>query len=175
MATLNIALDGNELLLEVISPAANIVGFEHAPRTEEETHAVHEAVDLLEDGDKMFSFTDGAECRFHKAHVDSDMAGEDHDEEHQDGKEHGKPDKGHDDAHEQHAEDHAEEPHGHGDVHSEFKITYYFECGNPDSLKSIDVLLFSRFPQFEEIEVQLLTPKIQTGFELTRRKSRLAF
>jgi hypothetical protein len=179
---LNIALDGNDLLLEVTSPAANIVGFEHAPGTEEEKHAVYEAVELLEDGENLFSFTVGAQCRLHEAHVESDMAGEHHDEEHHDEKEHGTPHKGHDGAHkehgdqdEEHAEDHTEEAQGHGDVHSEFLVTYYFECGDPDSLKSIEVLLFSHFPGFEEIEVQLLTRKMQTGFELTPAKNRLSF
>ncbi len=182
MAKLNIALDGNELLLELTSPAANIVGFEHAPGTEKEKHAVHEAVELLEDGEKMFSFTAGAECRLHEARVISDMTGEHHDEEDRDRKEHGKPHKGHDDApkkhghqDEEHIENHTEEPHGQGDVHSEFQVTYHFECGNPDRLKSVDVLLFSAFPGFEEIEVQLLTREIQTGLELSSKKHKLSF
>ena len=34
VAHLNVALEDNELYIEFISPAANIVGFEHQPKTE---------------------------------------------------------------------------------------------------------------------------------------------
>ena len=34
VAHLNVALEGNDLYIELTSPAANIVGFEHDPRTQ---------------------------------------------------------------------------------------------------------------------------------------------
>ena len=45
---------------------------------------------------------------------------------------------------------------------------------SPNSLKAIDVLLFSHFPGFEELEVQMLTPKRQTAVELTPKKFQLS-
>jgi len=153
---LNIALDGNNLLIGVTSPTANIVGFEHAPENEQQSHQVHQAVELLKEGEKLFVFTKKAHCSLHEAHVESDMAQGDHEE------------------HEAHHEDHDEHAHSEKDhdtsSHSEFEVEYYFECNNPDSLKSINVQLFSHFPGFEKLEVQLLTPKRQTAIELTAKK-----
>ena len=40
---LNIVLEGNELAIELISPAANIVGFEHAPSNDEQKAALAQA------------------------------------------------------------------------------------------------------------------------------------
>lgn len=40
---LNVALDGDDLIIELTSPAANIVGFEHTPENEQQSHEVHEA------------------------------------------------------------------------------------------------------------------------------------
>jgi hypothetical protein len=175
LAKLNIVLDGNDLLMELTSPAANIVGFEHAPKTEKDKQAVHEAVELLEDGETMFSFTAKAECRLREAHVESEMTGVHHDEEDHGKEEHDDAHEEHGDQHEEHAESHAEDEHGDGSVHSDFRITYHFECAKSDILNAIDVLLFSHFPGFDEIEVQLLTPNLQTGFELTQKKHELSF
>lgn len=156
---LNIGMDGNNLIIELTSPAANIVGFEHAPENEQQSHDVHEAIELLKQGEKMFVLTKKAMCTLHEAHVESDM-GQGHHEEHEG--------HGHDDAH-------SGEDHDGDSVHSEFEATYHFECQNPGSLKAIDVLLFVHFPGFEEIEVQMLTPKGQTAVELTQKKFQISF
>ncbi|HEY0340420.1 MAG TPA: DUF2796 domain-containing protein, partial [Steroidobacteraceae bacterium] len=48
--TINAALDGNELVIEIDSPAINVIGFEHEPRTESERAAVNVAASLLQNG-----------------------------------------------------------------------------------------------------------------------------
>ena len=53
-ALLNIALDGPDLVLEFISPAINIVGFEYAPSTNEQMELVEAAVTQLNDGGISF-------------------------------------------------------------------------------------------------------------------------
>ncbi len=157
---LNVALDENDLMFELTSPAANFVGFEHAPENEQQSHEVHRAIELLKEGKTLFVFTKKAQCNLHEAHVDSDMVQshhEEHEAHHQD-PEHAHPGKDHDE----------------DSVHSDFVAVYHFECNNPDSLKSIDVQLFTHFPGLEELEVQLLTPKVQTAVELTPKKSQIS-
>ena len=44
VANLNVAVEGNNIYIEFSSPAANIVGFEHHPRTHEQKDAVRDAV-----------------------------------------------------------------------------------------------------------------------------------
>ncbi len=164
IANLNVAVDGSNLMIELDSPAANILGFEHAPETEEQAHAVHEVMELLKSGDKLFAFTPKAECTLHDAHVETDMETKDHDDH-----------ESHDQHHEHEAHDghddhtHAEKDNDHGATHSEFKVSYHFECAQPDRLKSIEVLLFSKFPGFERIDAQVLTGKGQSAAGLTAR------
>ena len=68
---LNVALDGNNLIIELTSPAANIVGFEHAPENEQQSHEVHDAIELLKEGEMLFVFTTKAQCTLHEAHVET--------------------------------------------------------------------------------------------------------
>lgn len=161
---LNVALDGNNLIIELDSPAANIVGFEHAPENDQQSHEVQGAIKLLKDGRKLFVLTPEAQCTLHEAHVHSDIGGGLHDEHEAHG------------SHEAHTHNDAHSTGNHGDesAHSEFKVAYHFECGRPDSLKAIDVMLFSHFPGFEELEVQMLTPKGQTAVPLTPKKFQLS-
>ncbi len=164
---LNIALDGNKLFFELESPAANIVGFEHAPENEKQSHEVHEAVELLEKGETLFVLTPEAKCSLLEAHVESDLLGEDHDGQ--------EPQQGeHEAEHHEHKEAHSEKAHAEHSAHSDFEASYLFECASPDSLKNIDVKLFSHFPGFEELEVQMLTPKSQTAAELTPKSFQIS-
>lgn len=156
---LNVVLDGDELVVELESPGANIVGFEHGPENEQQSHAVHEAVELLEDGVKLFALPADAQCTLHEASIESEMAEEHHEEEVVD---HQEDDQGHS-GHE----------HDTGADHSEFQAMYHFNCVHPDKLKTIDVLLFSYFPGFEELEVQLITPTKKTAVELTPKEFQL--
>ncbi len=154
---LNIALAGKELHMELESPAANVVGFEHAPGNAEQEKAVHHAEERLQAGETLFVLTKQAKCKLITAKVEQDMLKEEHkDEEHHD--------------HDEHAR-HDERDEGEGEsAHSEFHAHYQFACEEPEKLKYIDVKLFSTFPGFEKLAVQLLTPKGQTAVELTTKK-----
>jgi hypothetical protein len=44
---MNVAFEENELYIELISPAASIVGFEHHPRSEAQKTAVKKATETL--------------------------------------------------------------------------------------------------------------------------------
>jgi hypothetical protein len=57
VANLNIAVEGNNVYIEFTRSAANIVGFEHHPRTHEQKDAVKDAVEKLLKGDALFILT----------------------------------------------------------------------------------------------------------------------
>ena len=169
---LNIALDGNDLMLELMSPAANIVGFEHEPENEEQTRAVQEATEVLQNGEKLFAMTSKAQCSLHDAHVEGDLIHEDGDEHEAHHHEHKDEHKA---SHHEHEDTHSDDHHANEGVHSDFKVTYHFECNQPERLKSLEVLLFEYFPGLEELEVQLLTSKVQTAVELTPKNFQISF
>lgn len=104
----NIAQDGKDLLIEITSPGADVVGFEHAPENAEQEQALKQAIAALKDTDKLFAINQQAKCVIedvhvshtlgqdsHEGHDHHDHEGHDHDHDH----EH----KGHD--HEEHAHD----------------------------------------------------------------------
>lgn len=157
---LNVAVDGKNLIIELASPAMNITGFEHEPKNEEQAHTVHEAIEQLSDGKLLFILTKEAGCNLHDAHVETDLMHEssEHENSHH---------------HDEHKKKSKQE-HDHDSAHSEFEATYHFECTSPDKLKAITVQLFELFPGFEELHVQLLTPKGQTAIELTPKKSHIS-
>ncbi|MEO0947386.1 MAG: DUF2796 domain-containing protein [Cyanobacteria bacterium J06641_5] len=152
-ATLNVAVEENSLYLEMTSPAIDIVGFEHQPKTDAQKSAVTQAIAVLEAGTDLFALPDAASCRLLEATVATELL-DDHDE-------HGEHDHG------EHEEEEAHVGEEEGEVHSEFMATYRFECAQPQQLRQIGIELFSTFPSLEEIEARVLTDSGQTAVELT--------
>ena len=124
-ATLDVALDGSRLYLDLRTPADNVLGFEHAPSTPEQRAALEAARAVLESA-APFTPDPAAGCSLEEVTVSLDLPGEDaHDEEDHADDDHadeahadeGHADEGH--ADEGHADDtHAEEGHadeGHAD------------------------------------------------------------
>lgn len=54
-----------------------------------------------------------------------------------------------------------------GGEHSEFEASYTLECAKPEKLTQLAVPLFDVLEGMEEIEVQLVTPSLQTMVEVT--------
>lgn len=175
---LNVALEDASLYIEFVSPAMNIVGFEHAPNNPQQEKAVQQAKETLEDGNQMFSLPPEAQCELAATELETDMGAtkDAHDHESEQEAHHEAEDHDHEaeqEAHEE-AEAHAHEHEHDEEVHSEFHVTYEFRCANPASLTHIDVQLFSLFPTKEELQVQTITGKGQTSKTLIPTATRLA-
>ena len=169
VAHLNVAIEGNNIYIEFTSPAANIVGFEHHPRTHEQKAAVKDAVNKLQKGDSLFLLSAKSESQLVKSSVDTDI---DKDADHHAESEHAHEEKEHHGHEEHHDKEHGEtDEHGR---HSDFKAEYHFDCKKPDKLSQIDVMLFRAFPGIEHIEVQLLNGAKQTAMELTAKKYKIS-
>ncbi|MDJ0957791.1 MAG: DUF2796 domain-containing protein [Arenicellales bacterium] len=181
-AVLNVAIADQTMSVEYITPAANIVGFEHTPTTEEQKHAVHEAVELLETG-KVLNIPADAACTLAHAKVEHEAESDDHEEhakeehgEHEEDEEHAKEEHDEHEEHEEHAKEGHDEHEEHEEdegTHSEFHVEYEYQCENMGALTHIDVDLFKHFPGNEKITTQAITPNGQKGMELTANSSRL--
>ena len=118
-ASMNVAIVDSSVFLEFNTPWNNLVGFEHAPSTDEQHAMVDDALKLLNNPDSLFTFVDG-ECALEKVELENSMAedGDMHDDEH-----------GHDDEHKDehhdgdgHDDEHKDEHHdgdGHDDEHKD--------------------------------------------------------
>jgi hypothetical protein len=177
VAGLNLALEGNEVHVELDSPAANIVGFEHAPSSEADHAALDQAVATLRGGDRLFQFNSEAGCRMEKADVISALLDDGH---HEHADDHGHEKKDHDDHGHENKEKHAHDEHKHDDqghdghghekhadeTHSDIDAVYHFECDNPGKLTQLTVELFEAFPGMEELNVQYVIESKQGAAEL---------
>ena len=174
---LGVVLEDRTLVAALNAPLSDVVGFEHAPKTDEQTALVQQAAVMLADPEKMFGLAAQAGCSISNVTVDSPdffkpSGGGDHHEQHgqtsHDG--HHEDHDGHaDDGHheEQHAEHHDDEHHGeehhdeHHDeeTHSEINATYEWECSSPSDLQSLELRFIDAFASAEQVNAQILTAK----------------
>ncbi|MDF1614146.1 DUF2796 domain-containing protein [Desulfurivibrio dismutans] len=155
-AEINLIVEETMLVIDLLSPAMNLVGFEHQPRNHEQRAAIKAAKELLSDGKKLFALPATAHCRQVKAEISSDFDLE-HSHEHR-----------HDHGHQQ---DH--EPAHHDHDHADFTGLWEFHCEQPASLTYIDFRLFEHFPATQRLRIQAITPAGQTGAELRPQNARL--
>ena len=150
-STLNIALDGNTLAIELSGPAANFIGFEHAPRTAAQTARLTSVLATLKQGAPLFVTPAAAGCESTRANVTppnfpaAGAAENDDEDDHAAG-------------HEQHHE---------GEQHAEMAATWDFHCSQPKLLNTITVKVFTAFPGTEKLETSLIGPGGQAGQVLT--------
>ena len=142
---LDVAVDVGTLTISIESPLDNIVGFEHAPRTDAERKAVQQAVAQLRSADKLFAIDPAAECRLGQVDLDAPALGL------------GVARPG--------------EPAGHADLDGSFT----FECRSAAQARFIDVGLFGAFRNARQIDVQIVTPEGQYQRTLKRPAGRLAW
>ncbi len=157
-AALNVAISDSTLSIEFTAPAANLVGFEHAANTEDQTGAIAQAEEILGSGD-MLVVPKTAECKLIASSVKHEI-----EREHV---EHEKEYANHE--HDGHEKEHEGEEEG----HSEFHVLLTYDCRNIEALTHIDVKIFLLFPGNKEIHTQVITSTGQSGGELTPDAPRL--
>ena len=141
-STLNIAIEGTEIAMELIAPGADIVGFEHDAQNAEDEAALEAAKAKLADPLALFALPAEAECTVQAAAVAIE------------GKEHQKEAQEHEGEHE------AE--------HNEFHAEYQLACAEPAELGMIRFGYFEAFSNAMEVEVNVITEKGQNSFEVER-------
>ncbi|MFY0655280.1 MAG: DUF2796 domain-containing protein [Neptunomonas phycophila] len=170
---LTLAIEAGNVEVSWRSPAVNLVGFEHQPKTPEEKQKVEQTLLNLKQGYEQIVLPDSALCLLKEADIDTTLAAhaeghdhDDHDHEKHDG-------HGHDDH--DHAE-HDDHDHDHDhDGHADFSAKYTFECRHPEHLKQIEVNLMPSYPGIDEIRYQAITPAGQTGGSLTQGNTVIVF
>jgi Protein of unknown function (DUF2796) len=145
-STLNIAIEGTSVAMELIAPGADIVGFEHEAESAQDKAALEAAEAKLADPLRLFVVSANAECTVQAATVAIE------DEEH---------------AHEQAGHDSGEELAAEAE-HNEFHAEYQLACAEPDALGTIRFGYFDAFPNAMEVEVNVITEKGQSSFEVRR-------
>jgi hypothetical protein len=155
-ATLNVAVDNSALYIELDTPWNNIVGFEHAPTTDDQHALVDAALERLKQPNLLFSFN-GGDCTFDALHMENSMSEEEHhDEEHE----------------EEHHDEHNNDTES-GESHSTILVSYTYNCTDIASLSNLSIEFFEIWPGFADIDVQLIGSGGQSLAELNAESPEL--
>ena len=142
VASLSLAVDNKGLEISLDSPAANLVGFEHKPSTDEQSQQVAKVKAQLENPTSLFDIPAAAECSLTKTELQAALMQISSDSET------AKPE--HKQAGEKHEHEHEEH------AHSDIEATWQFTCAKPAELGSLSTKLFAAFPAIKKLNVEWL-------------------
>ena len=157
-ANLMLAIEGDKLQIGIEVPSESLIGFEHFPKSRSDRENFNEAIKILSNPSKFFSTPDDAECLLTGLNVSQTLFSGEEEDEHGHEK---KDEHGHDD-HDEHGHEDSEK----GEIHSEFRSNYSWNCLHTDEIDSIGNKLFSFFPRIEEIRVNWITNSGQGSLEI---------
>lgn len=142
VGSLDVALDGQTLELDLDGPAMNLVGFEHIATTDADKAKVAAAQAQLGNPLVLFSLPKAADCSVEAQDLQSPLF----------------------EAAPEEAGGVAKGEHHHSDIEAH----YAFTCSKPEALKTLDLSkFFKTFPGTHKIKVQLISSSGQQGVEAT--------
>ena len=148
VGSLDVALDGQTLELDLDGPAMNLVGFEHIATTDADKAKVSSVRKQLEDPLVLFSIPKAAGCTAEAQELKSPLFEPAPEEGSAKGEHH----------------------------HSDIEAHYAFTCSTPDALKALDLAqFFKTFPGTHKFKVQLIGPSGQQAVEVTAKAPVLKF
>lgn len=160
---LNVALEGDTLSIELETPGADILGFEHTAETEGDKATVRKARETLGNPVALFGLPDAAGCSVADADIEIGADGEHHEDDDHDHE--------HDDDH-KHGDEHAHEEDTHSEVHAQYTLT----CTAPSNVTALDLSgFFAAFPNAKELDAAVLTDAGQASGEITPAATVLTF
>jgi len=177
---LGVVVEGGTVAVSLDAPLSDVVGFEHAPESDDQLDRIRQAAAVLGNANAMFALADSARCEIsatsidgpayltqHLAEEDAGSAeshGHDHDSHHShsahdehaghDGHDHDSH-HGHS-AHDEHA-GHDGHDHQESEQHAEVNASYEWACGNVSAVEALGLRFAESFTGIETIEIQILT------------------
>lgn len=147
----SMAMEKGRVSIDLETAAADVVGFEHAPKTKAETDAIEAAKKRLLEPLALFGVPEAAGCKVAEASVDLENV-----EEH---------------AHDEKSDHKHAEPEG---KHAEFHAHYILDCARPGALTSLHFAYFEAFSRAATLEVVVVSEKAQIKAEATRASPKVA-
>lgn len=154
--TLNLAIEGNSLAVELEAPAINVVGFEREPRTEAERASAAAAAAWLSSGSALLGVPKAAGCRRDSAQLQAptwSTSGKDADHDHD-----------HDHAHDHEA----------GEDHADYRASARYTCRNPEALAWVEVWGLRKLLEVSSMTINIVTPTGQKSVTAVKPDERVA-
>ena len=127
--TLNIAVQGGQLSVQLEAPLDSLLGFEHRPRTDAQRKAAEAALAVLNKPQDWLRPDAAAQCKLMRTNVQADAL--------------------------QPAAKPAAKADAKTDEHTDLDAAVDFTCAAPGQLKALDLGLFDAFPRINRIDVQV--------------------
>ena len=143
---LDLVLEEQQLILELLIPAEDLLGFEHAPQTPEQKAQLDALQATLKQPEKLFALPAAAQCSLDTLELQSSLFAE-------------PADPG----------DDAVAAHQHVDISAH----YHFNCSSVEHLQQLQVVLFQSFPGSARLLLQAITPSGQYGGELSASSNQI--
>lgn len=147
VVTMQVVLEGENLILELLAPAVNLLGFEHVASTEEERQALSRLKTILADADSLFQF-EASRCDLLMQDIIFSGGVADH--------------AAHDNV----------VPHDHSPQqerleHGDIKARYHYHCASPQRLATLSVKIFVPFPGIQTLSVEWIVAGRQGAASLS--------
>ncbi|GGC62749.1 ZrgA family zinc uptake protein [Marinobacter halophilus] len=151
-ADLQLAVDHERIDLVLLSPAYNLMGFEHKPRTEAQRQRV-QTVESWAVETPLITVL-GIDCTITSASMHASWGDTD--------------DHKHDDKHDEHKHGHQHhDDHAQSATHSDVEITQTLNCPGLSESSRLQTSLMTHFPELEHLNVQWVGPQGQGATRLT--------
>ena len=137
-AELNVVLMGQQLQVEFVSPAINLIGFERPPNTDEEVATLNNTIEQLQRGGWLIEAISTA-CQLSTEEFEAPVYDEHENSEHD---------------HEHESSEHDAE------AHSNFRVTYLYDCDSAPR-KQLKMLAFDHYSGIETLTVQWIAGQKQ--------------
>ena len=128
-AEMQLAIGHNQIEIVLMSPAGNLIGFEHHPRTKEQ-HQVLESVTLWL-GENSLVNTLESTCQIHTTTIQHEVAG---------------------------SHDHDGHSHSNQGQHADITVTQILNCAGLNNPASLTTPLTTRFPALEYLDIAWTGP-----------------
>lgn len=153
--TVEMAIDGKQVGLELRGPAESFIGFEHKAKTKAEKKKLNDAEELLKKkASSLFVFAPELKCVAKNNNVEWQYDEGDHDDDHKEHKDH---------------KDHKKEEKHHA-THAELKASYQFECGAAIAKTKLKLAVKKNFSKVQEIQIAVL-PSNGAAFAITSKEN----
>ena len=167
VGALSLAIEGNDVEIELKVPGSDAVGFEHAPSSDSERQKVNESANTLRAIENIITLSTEANCITKEVEVSSELMKnlkDDHS-------------SSHDHNHNEKKDDHEHKGHDKSveESHAEFIAHYHLNCEKIEKLTDAKLNFFKTFPSAHELEVKWITPNGQGAKELTGRSPVIKF
>ena len=160
-AEIELAVEGSDVVVNFTSPMYNLVGFEHAPRDEQDHEAVAAARVLLDAPGNLVLLQADAACAVVELEIDWDVpSAKEEEHDHDEAAEHDAHEAHDADEHDAHDADEADHHDDH-DVHGQHvdvTVAVRYTCESPDRLNSLHVTAFESFERLSEVELRAVGP-----------------